>query len=561
MMSFTWIMLLFFSFLLLTSIPIGLYIKKVMSNEETKLDILFSKIENGIYSFFGKSVVKKEMSAKQYAKSVLGVSIISFLLLFFMLIFQGFLPGNPNNVPNMSIPLAFNTAASYVTNTNWQAYAGETQASYLVQMLGLTVQNFISAAVGISVLFALLRGFKRKNTQTVGNFWQDMTRIILYVLLPLSIIVTVLLMSQGVVQNLSSNLTIDTLESGTKQLLPMGPGASQIAIKQLGTNGGGFFGVNSAHPFENPTVFSNLVENYAILIIPSALILAFGFFMKDLKQGRTVMIVSVLILVLATVGIFISEMMPLFSDQLTEMGNMEGKETRFGIILSSLWASSTTAVSNGSINAMLDSFTPLGGMIPMFLMQLGEIIFGGAGSGLYGMIIFIILTVFIAGLLVGRTPEYLRKKIDPYDMKMACLVILTPLMFVLIGSFLFILFGQPMEAINNSGPHGFSEILYAFTSLANNNGSAFAGLVSDTPLLNMLGGTIMLITRFVPMFAVIFLAGNLGNKKQTSISSGTLSTTNGTFIMMLIIVIFVIGALSFFPSLALGPIAEFFVTK
>lgn len=561
MMSFTWIMLLFFSFLLLTSIPIGLYIKKVMSNEETKLDILFSKIENGIYSFFGKSVVKKEMSAKQYAKSVLGVSIISFLLLFFMLIFQGFLPGNPNQVPNMSIPLAFNTAASYVTNTNWQAYAGETQASYLVQMLGLTVQNFISAAVGISVLFALLRGFKRKNTQTVGNFWQDMTRITLYVLLPLSIIVTVLLMSQGVVQNLSSNLTIDTLESGTKQLLPMGPGASQIAIKQLGTNGGGFFGVNSAHPFENPTVFSNLVENYAILIIPSALILAFGFFMKDLKQGRTVMIVSVLILVLATVGIFISEMMPLFSDQLTAMGNMEGKETRFGIILSSLWASSTTAVSNGSINAMLDSFTPLGGMIPMFLMQLGEIIFGGAGSGLYGMIIFIILTVFIAGLLVGRTPEYLRKKIDPYDMKMACLVILTPLMFVLIGSFLFILFGQPMEAINNSGPHGFSEILYAFTSLANNNGSAFAGLVSDTPLLNMLGGTIMLITRFVPMFAVIFLAGNLGNKKQTSISSGTLSTTNGTFIMMLIIVIFVIGALSFFPSLALGPIAEFFVTK
>ncbi|MBO0444389.1 potassium-transporting ATPase subunit KdpA [Vagococcus fluvialis] len=560
-MSFTWIILLFFSFLLLTSIPIGLYIKKVMSNEETKLDILFSKIENGIYSFFGKSVVKKEMSAKQYAKSVLGVSIISFLLLFFMLILQGFLPGNPNHVPNMSIPLAFNTAASYVTNTNWQAYAGETQASYLVQMLGLTVQNFISAAVGISVLFALLRGFKRKNTQTVGNFWQDMTRIILYVLLPLSIIVTVLLMSQGVVQNLSSNLTIDTLESGTKQLLPMGPGASQIAIKQLGTNGGGFFGVNSAHPFENPTVFSNLVENYAILIIPSALILAFGFFMKDLKQGRTVMIVSVLILVLATVGIFISEMMPLFSDQLTAMGNMEGKETRFGIILSSLWASSTTAVSNGSINAMLDSFTPLGGMIPMFLMQLGEIIFGGAGSGLYGMIIFIILTVFIAGLLVGRTPEYLRKKVDPYDMKMACLVILTPLMFVLIGSFLFLLFGQPMEAINNSGPHGFSEILYAFTSLANNNGSAFAGLVSDTPLLNMLGGTIMLITRFVPMFAVIFLAGNLGNKKQTSISSGTLSTTNGTFIMMLIIVIFVIGALSFFPSLALGPIAEFFVTK
>ena len=561
MMSFTWIMLLFFSFLLLTSVPIGLYIKKVMSNEPVFLDKFLGKIEQSLYKFFGKSFVSREMSAKQYAKSVIGVSAISFILLFLMLITQGFLPGNPNNVSNMSIPLAFNTAASYVTNTNWQAYAGETQTSYLVQMLGLTVQNFVSAAVGISVLFALLRGFKRKNSQTLGNFWQDMTRILLYVLLPLSIIVTILLMSQGVVQNFAANLTINSLDQGVEQLIPLGPGASQIAIKQLGTNGGGFFGVNSAHPFENPTVFSNLIENYAILIVPSALIMAFGFFMKDLKQGRTVMIISVLVLVLATTGIFLSEMAPVFSDQLTAMGNMEGKETRFGILLSSLWASSTTAVSNGSINAMLDSFTPLGGLIPMFLMQLGEIIFGGAGSGLYGMIIFIILTVFIAGLLVGRTPEYLRKKIDPYDMKMACIVILTPLLFVLIGSFLFILFGDAMGAIHNSGPHGFSEILYAFTSLANNNGSAFAGLTSDTAFLNLIGGSIMLITRFIPMMAVIFLAGNLANKKQTSISSGTLSTTNGTFMVMLMIVILVIGALSFFPSLALGPIAEFFVTK
>ena len=561
MMSFTWVMIIFFVILIVLSVPLGWYINQVMSGKPIFLHKGLGAIEDRFYKFLGKNQTSKEMSAKQYAKGVLGVSAISFLLLFILLLCQVFLPGNPNNVPNMSLSLAFNTTASFVTNTNWQAYAGETQVSYLVQMMGLTVQNFVSAAVGISVLFALLRGFKRKNVQTVGNFWQDLTRSILYVLLPLSIIVTILLMSQGVVQNFSANLNIQGLEDGVKQLIPQGPGASQIAIKQLGTNGGGFFGANSSHPFENPTLLSNLIENLSILLIPSSLIMAFGFFMKDLKQGRTIMVVSVLILILSTVGIFLSEVQPLMSDQLITMGNMEGKETRFGIIFSSLWASSTTAVSNGSVNAMMDSFTPLGGLIPMFLMQLGEIIFGGAGSGLYGMIVFIILTVFIAGLLVGRTPEYLRKKIDPYDMKMACIVILTPLMFVLIGTMSYLLLGNAFANINNSGPHGFSEILYAFTSLANNNGSAFAGLTGDTSFLNIVGGTIMLVTRFIPMMAVIFLAGNLANKKQTSISSGTLSTTNVTFMIMLVIVIFVIGALSFFPSLALGPIAEFFVSQ
>ena len=561
MMSFTWVMIIFFVILIVLSVPLGWYINQVMSGKPVFLHKGLGAIEDRLYKFLGKNQTSKEMSAKQYAKGVLGVSAISFLLLFILLLCQVFLPGNPNNVPNMSLSLAFNTTASFVTNTNWQAYAGETQVSYLVQMMGLTVQNFVSAAVGISVLFALLRGFKRKNVQTVGNFWQDLTRSILYVLLPLSIIVTILLMSQGVVQNFSANLNIQGLEDGVKQLIPQGPGASQIAIKQLGTNGGGFFGANSSHPFENPTLLSNLIENLSILLIPSSLIMAFGFFMKDLKQGRTIMVVSVLILILSTVGIFLSEVQPLMSDQLITMGNMEGKETRFGIIFSSLWASSTTAVSNGSVNAMMDSFTPLGGLIPMFLMQLGEIIFGGAGSGLYGMIVFIILTVFIAGLLVGRTPEYLRKKIDPYDMKMACIVILTPLMFVLIGTMSYLLLGNAFANINNSGPHGFSEILYAFTSLANNNGSAFAGLTGDTSFLNIVGGTIMLVTRFIPMMAVIFLAGNLANKKQTSISSGTLSTTNVTFMIMLVIVIFVIGALSFFPSLALGPIAEFFVSQ
>ena len=561
MMSFTWVMIIFFVILIVLSVPLGWYINQVMSGKPVFLHKGLGAIEDRFYKFLGKNQTSKEMSAKQYAKGVLGVSAISFLLLFILLLCQGFLPGNPNNIPNMSLSLAFNTTASFVTNTNWQAYAGETQVSYLVQMMGLTVQNFVSAAVGISVLFALLRGFKRKNVQTVGNFWQDLTRSILYVLLPLSIIVTILLMSQGVVQNFSANLNIQGLEDGVKQLIPQGPGASQIAIKQLGTNGGGFFGANSSHPFENPTLLSNLIENLSILLIPSSLIMAFGFFMKDLKQGRTIMVVSVLILILSTVGIFLSEVQPLMSDQLITMGNMEGKETRFGIIFSSLWASSTTAVSNGSVNAMMDSFTPLGGLIPMFLMQLGEIIFGGAGSGLYGMIVFIILTVFIAGLLVGRTPEYLRKKINPYDMKMACIVILTPLMFVLIRTMSYLLLGNAFANINNSGPHGFSEILYAFTSLANNNGSAFAGLTGDTSFLNIVGGTIMLVTRFIPMMAVIFLAGNLANKKQTSISSGTLSTTNVTFMIMLVIVIFVIGALSFFPSLALGPIAEFFVSQ
>lgn len=388
-----------------------------------------------------------------------------------------------------------------------------------------------------------------------------MVRVLLYVLLPLSIIVSILLMSQGVVQNFSENLTINSLDGGAKQMIPFGPAASQIAIKQLGTNGGGFFGANSAHPFENPTIFSNFIENYAILIIPAALVIAFGFFMSDMKQGRTIMIVSLLILIFATIGIFISEMQPFMLEELQQIGNMEGKETRFGVIWSSLWASSTTAVSNGSVNGMMDSFTPLGGLLPMFLMQLGEIIFGGAGSGLYGMIVFIILTVFIGGLLVGRTPEYLRKKIDPYDMKMVCIAILTPLMFTLMGSMLFIILGEPLMLLTNKGPHGFSEILYAFTSLANNNGSSFAGLAGDEPFLNIVGGFIMLITRFVPMIAIIFLANNLASKKLTSVSSGTLSTTNITFILMLIIIIFVIGALSFFPSLALGPIAEFFISR
>jgi len=554
------IQIIFFVVLIIIAIPLGLYINKVMTNQQTLLTTVVQPIETRIYRVLGP-LSKESMRGKDYALSVLVFSGVSFIVLFLILMCQGFLPLNPEGLPGLSVSLAFNTAASFVTNTNWQAYAGEQTLSIFSQAVGLTVQNFVSAAIGISVLYVLLRGFKEKNTKYVGNFWQDMTRVILYILIPLSLIISVILISQGVVQTFSTSVETTSLELGEKLFLPLGTVASQVAIKQLGTNGGGFFGSNSAYPFENPTVISNFVENISILLIPVSLIVAFGIFIKDWKQGRTIMIVSFGFLIAAMIGVTLTEYYgPQYSSVLGQM-NMEGKEMRFGVGWSSLWAVSTTAASNGSVNAMLDSFTPLGGLIPMFLMQLGEIIFGGAGSGLYGMIVFILLAIFIAGLLVGRTPEYLGKKIEPFDMKMACLVILTPLLLTLIGTMIFILHPDAMSYLTNSGPHGFSEILYGLTSLANNNGSAFAGLVNDTVFLNVMGGFIMLLSRFIPMTAIIFLATNLGKKNVVAESSGTLSTTNTTFTVMLIITILVIGALSFLPSMALGPIAEFFLTK
>ncbi|MBP2097646.1 potassium-transporting ATPase subunit KdpA [Enterococcus rivorum] len=551
---------LFLVVLMILAIPLGFYIYKVMTNQKTILTALISPIEKKIYRFLGP-LAQKEMNVKQYSLSVLFLSLFSFILLMAMMMFQHLLPLNPDKLPGTSLSLAFNTAASFVTNTNWQAYAGEKTMSIFTQAFGLTVQNFVSAAVGIAVLFVVLRGFTNKNSKYIGNFWQDLTKIILYVLLPVSLIVSVLLISQGVVQSFAGTISGTSLNAGEKIFLPLGTVASQVAIKQLGTNGGGYFGANSTHPFENPNLISNFIENLSILLLPAALIVAFGLFVKDWKQGRTIMIVSLGFLIAALIGVTLSEYYgPNFTNVLGHL-NLEGKETRFGIGWSSLWAVSTTAVSNGSVNAMMDSFTPLGGLLPMFLMQLGEIIFGGAGSGLYGMIAFILLTIFIAGLLVGRTPEYLGKKIEPYDMKMVCLVILTPLLLTLLGTMSFILNPQAMDWLNNQGAHGFSEILYSFSSLANNNGSAFAGLTSDTTFLNIIGGSIMILSRFIPMLAVIFLAGNLGKKKIVATGSGTLSTTNGTFVSMLIIVILVVGALSFLPSMALGPIAEYFVTK
>lgn len=512
-----------------------------------------------IYRLLGKQT-KAEMNAKKYTFSVLAFSFLSFITVMAFMLLQGYFPGNPNGAEGTSLSLAFNTAISFVTNTNWQAYAGETTLSPLTQMLALTVQNFVSAGVGIAVLFALLRGFVAKNSRTLGNFWQDLTRAVLYILLPLSIVVALLLVSQGVVQSFGGAVETYLLETGEKVLVPLGTAASQIAIKQLGTNGGGYFGANSAFPFENPTVFSNFVENIAILIIPVALIVSFGLFVKEMKQGKTIFIVSFILLVLALIGVTMSEyyMAPHFTDVLAS-GNLEGKEVRFGVGWSSLWAVSTTAASNGSVNAMMDSFTPLGGMIPMFLMQLGEIVFGGAGSGLYGMIAFVLLTVFIAGLLVGRTPEYLGKKIEPFDMKMVCLVILTPPILTLLGSMIFTLHPDSAAWLGNTGAHGFSEVLYNFSSLANNNGSAFAGMETNTTFLNILGGFVMLLVRFIPMIAVLFLGENLGKKKMVAVSEGTLSTTNGTFTFMLLGVILLIGALSFLPAMGLGPIADFFI--
>ena len=548
--------------LIALAIPLGSYIYKVMSGKKTFMNKVLSPVERGIYKVM-RIDQQEEMGGKRYAKAVIAFSAFGFLFLFLLHLLQGVLPLNPEHLPGTSADLAYNTTASFVTNTNWQAYSGETTLSYLTQMLGLTVQNFVSAAVGIAVLFALLRGFVRRESGKIGNFWVDLVKSTLYILIPLSLIVALVLVSQGVVQTLSPYHDVTMLQTGETQTIAVGPAASQIAIKQLGTNGGGFFGVNSAHPLENTTPLSNMVEVLSIFLIPAALCFSFGKAVKDKKQGRAVFAAMLILFVVALVGITVSEQVagPQF-DGVAISGSMEGKETRFGVGGSSLWAAVTTSASNGSVNAMHDSLTPLGGMITMFLMQLGEVVFGGVGCGLYGMLAFAILAVFIAGLMVGRTPEYLGKKIEAYDMKMVCLVILVPPLCCLLGTALTTIL--PVETVTgwmtNTGPHGFSEILYAYSSGAGNNGSAFAGYNANTVWSTLTIGTIMLIVRFVPMIATIFLAGNLSKKKHIPASDGTLSTSNGLFVGMLIAVVLLVGALSFLPALALGPIAEFFTT-
>lgn len=564
--------------LIALAIPLGRYIGKVMNGEKVFLSRIGKPCERLVYRLLHIDD-NEEMPWKRYALSVILFSTLFLVTLFLIIFLQGILPLNPENVKGTSWHLAFNTAVSFITNTNWQAYSGEAQLSYFTQMIGLTVQNFVSAAVGIAVLFALIRGFVRTKANGIGNFFVDVTRILLYVLIPLSIVVSIGLVSQGVVQNFKSYDTVQLVEPVTTDdgtvvtegVVPMGPAASQIAIKQLGTNGGGFFGVNSAHPFENPTVLANLIEMISILLIPAALCFTFGRNIKDLKQGRAIFIAMMTVLVIALASVAVSEQFATpqlkgsekFNEEQVDLstdgqsgGNMEGKESRFGIASSVTWGVFTTAASNGSVNSMHDSYTPLGGMVLMLLMMLGEVIFGGVGCGLYGMLGFAILTVFIAGLMVGRTPEYLGKKIEPYEMKMAVLVCLATPVAILIGSGIAMVIPSVADSLNNPGAHGFSEVLYAFASAGGNNGSAFAGFGADTPFLNVAIGLCMLFARFVPMLATLAIAGSLAKKKKIATSVGTLSTSNGMFIALLIFVVLLIGALSFFPAVALGPIAE-----
>jgi potassium-transporting ATPase potassium-binding subunit len=540
------------------SIPLGRYMYRVMSGGRVFLSRILLPVEKCIYRISGTDK-NREMTATQYGGAVLAFSAAGLIFLWLLLMLQGHLPFNPEKIPGTSWDLAFNTAASFVTNTNWQAYSGETTLSYLTQSLGLTVQNFMSAAAGIAVLFALFRGFVLKQQQTVGSFWVDLTRVTLYILMPLSLVVALLLVSQGVVQTLDTYRNVLTLETGAVQTIPLGPAASQIAIKQLGTNGGGFFGANSAFPLENPTQFSNLLEAVSILLIPAGLCVSFGCAVNDRRQSRSVYAVMLILFTAAFAAITASELFtaPVYGG-VSLSGNMEGKEVIHGIGASSLWAACTTAASNGSVNCMHDSLTPLGGFIPLFLMQLGEIVFGGTGSGLYGMLAFVLMTVFIAGLMVGRTPEYLGKKIEPFDMRMVCLIILVPLLCTLLGTAAAVTRPEVTKWLTNSGAHGFSEVLYAFSSMAANNGSAFAGYAADTVFTNVTGGIIMLLSRFIPMYAVVLLSGNLAAKKTVASGEGTLATHDFRFTGLLLAVVLIIGALSFLPALALGPLADYF---
>lgn len=547
--------ILFFAILIGLTPILGNYMYKVFIGEKHLMLPVFGWLERLTYKSSGINP-DEETNWKSYTFSLLMFNMVGFIFVFLLQLFQAQLPLNPANLPNVSWHSAFNTAVSFMTNTNWQGYAGETTLSYFVQMLGLTVQNFVSAATGIAVLLAVLRGLSRKTTDKLGSFWTDLTRSTLYVLLPLSILFSVVLVGQGVVQNYKTYDTVQTLQ-GAPQVIPMGPAASQIAIKQLGTNGGGFFNANSAHPFENPTPFSNFLEMLALLLIPAALTFTYGKMVGSTRQGWTIFTAMLILLV---IGLSIS----LYAEYSTNpiFGNlhlMEGKETRLGITNSVLWSTSTTAVSNGSVNAMHDSLSPLAGMVAMINLMLGEIIFGGVGSGLYGMVIFIIITVFIAGLMVGRTPEYLGKKIQKFEVQMAILAVLAPNVVILLFAAWASVTAPGLSSLNNAGPHGLSEILYAFSSAAGNNGSAFAGLNANTVFYNLTLGIGMLIGRFGIIIPVMAIAGSMAQKKITPSSAGTFHTDNWLFIGLLIGVILIIGGLTHFPALAFGPIAEHFL--
>jgi potassium-transporting ATPase potassium-binding subunit len=553
--------------------PLGQFMANIYQGKVPKMLRWLSPVERVIYRICG---IKDddEMDWKMYAATMMMFNILSLFIVYLMQRWQGFLPLNPTEMKAVSPDSSFNTATSFATNTNWQGYSGEITMSYLTQMLGLTVQNFVSAAAGIAVLVALIRGFIRKEAKTIGSFWVDLTRTVVYIMLPLSIVVAVILVSQGVVQNFSPSFKATLIqpltgEDGKKiseQIIATGPAASQVAIKQLGTNGGGFFNVNSAHPFENPTASSNFIEMLSILLIGAALCYTFGVMVGDRRQGwallaaMTILFVPLLALCVvqeqngnpALNSLRINQQASIDQDG----GNMEGKEARFGIVSSAIWATATTAASNGSVNSMHDSYTPLGGLVPMFLIQAGEVIYGGVGSGLYGMLLFVIIAVFAAGLMVGRTPEYLGKKVEAFEMKMASIGILVPPFAALVGTSIAVAVTAGKAGVLNPGPHGFSEILYAFSSAGNNNGSAFAGISANTPFYNVMLGIAMFIARYWIAIPVLAIAGSLASKKIVPPSLGTLPTHSLLFILFLAGIVIMVGALTFVPALALGPIVE-----
>lgn len=581
-------------FILFLIKPLGWYMAQVYQGKPCLLNSLFGPFERLIYKLCGINI-QENMAWKSYLSSMLIVNLVGLLFVYLLQRIQFYLPLNPQNFAAPSPALAFNTAVSFATNTNWQAYGGETTMSYLTQMLALTVQNFISAATGMSLLMALTRGISKSEGTGLGNFWVDMVRGIIYILLPLSLILAIILCSQGVIQNFKFYQKINLLHAFnyqqpikdavgqaitddqgnpqttevkiTEQIIPMGPVASQVAIKQLGTNGGGFFNTNAAHPFENPTPLSNFFEMVALLLIPVALCFTYGIMVDDKRQGWAILIAMFMLFIPFLIIEPIMEQRgnpalikmgvdPSAKPGVYPAGNMEGKETRFGITSSAIWVTATTASSNGSINSMHDSLTPLGGLVPLWMMHLGEVSFGGVGSGLYGMIMLIVITVFVAGLMVGRTPEYLGKKIEPYEIKMASIAVLIMPLVVLISTAYASVTTVGTNSIGNPGPHGFTEILYTLTSMGSNNGSAFAGLNANTPFYNIVGGIIMLISRYWIAIPTLAIAGSLVTKKHIPNSLGTLATHTPLFVVLLICITIVLGALSFLPALALGPIVE-----
>jgi len=573
--------------------PLGGFMARVYMGQPTRLDRVLGPLERLIYRLCGVRA-EEEMGWKTYAIAMLLFNLCGFLAVYALQRLQGVLPLNPQGFGAVTPDSSFNTATSFATNTNWQGYGGEVTMSYLTQMLALTVQNFVSAATGMAVLAAFIRALARHTAQTIGNFWVDLTRSTLYILLPLSLVLALIQVQQGVVQTFSAYQTVPLLQATRyeepqldadgkplqdadgkpvtetkemkEQVLPLGPAASQIAIKQLGTNGGGFFNVNSAHPFENATPLTNFLEMLSILLIAAALCYTFGVMVGDTRQGWAVLAAMTIVFVGALALCVWAEQtgnpriealgVDTTASSLQSGGNMEGKEVRFGVVNSAIWATATTAASNGSVNAMHDSFTPLGGFVPLFMIQLSEVIFGGVGSGLYGMLIYVIIAVFVAGLMVGRTPEYLGKKIESYEMKMASLAILVPPLLVLVCTALAVVTEAGKAGPPNPGAHGFSEILYAFSSMGNNNGSAFAGISANTPFYNLVGGVAMLASRYWIAIPALAIAGALASKKLVPAGLGTLPTHTPLFVAMLISIVIIVGALTFIPALALGPIVE-----